>query len=904
MTASTRSSDTDNASNPEPDTTTETQAESQADNQSQDLPESQADGAEAPTDTKASPEDGQEDGPEDSSIGATNVSTDSNADHSDPPESDDPPEDLEGTGASSESSDGSSAEPAKKTRRSTTKKKPERKPKSETKPETKSETKPEAQAESKTATKATHADPISKRMLINYVPGEECRVAILEDYPKQSGVLGEYHAERPATANRVGNLYLAKVTNVESNLQAAFVDFGGGENAFLHTSDLHPRYFPSEDGETTEKIGKKTPRRERPPIQRCLKRGQKIIVQILKDGVGTKGPACTSYLSIPGRYLVMMPHMDNVGVSRKVDDEDMRKKMRKILDQLDLPEGFGFILRTAGFDKTKTELKRDLAYLQRLWKNIEKRQKQISRPALLYAESDLLVRALRDLLSKEIQEIVIDSEQGLARAANFLKVVAPRSGTTLKHYNLPQPMFHAYGLEDQVKLLHSREVPLPSGGRLVIDETEALVAIDVNSGKSRKAKDAETNAYQTNLEAVDEICRQMKLRELGGLVINDLIDMNQAKHRKAVEQRFKDCLKNDRANTTILPISEFGILELTRQRMRASATMTHFQELPAAYGRGWVRKADSVAAEAMRELRLILSYDKVKKAELIVPARVAGNLLSTRRKALTRLEIATEKHIDVRIGDSLGTDRFMIYAYDEVGNDVATDRLPKPKPPKSLPTWDVEHDESAFADDEKSMLEAIQEDEQSHPIEQLAADTDDEPADTSGKKKRRRRRKKKIDSDEATEGTATESTTNDEEAEPTGESAEDESRDEAGGKKKRRRRRRRRRGSGEDADAGGEAGTETGATEPADASQDEPAGDASKSETDDGAMTTKKKRRRRRRGGRSTSDAEAASATTAVEPKPAEAKGEQTPAKKKPRTLYAGSRRKLKPSEKAALGEE
>ncbi|MEO0632041.1 MAG: ribonuclease E/G, partial [Planctomycetota bacterium] len=303
-----------------------------------------------------------------------------------------------------------------------------------------------------------------KKMLISYQPGEECRIAILEN-----NKLEEYHAERPATANRVGNLYLGKVTNVESSIQAAFVDFGGAENAFLHTSDLHPRFFPGEDEDTSEKIGKKTPRRERPPIQKCLKKGQKIVVQIMKDGVGTKGPACTSYLSIPGRYLVMMPHMDKVGVSRKVEDDETRKKMRAILDQLEMPEGFGFILRTAGFDKTKTELKRDLSYLQRLWKSIEKRQKQTSKPTLLYAESDLLVRALRDLLDKDVDEIIIDNEHGLTRAANFLKVVAPRTAAKILNYNLKTPMFHAYGIEDQVRIMMSREVPLPSGGRLVID---------------------------------------------------------------------------------------------------------------------------------------------------------------------------------------------------------------------------------------------------------------------------------------------------------------------------------------------------------------------------------------------------------------------------------------------------
>lgn len=775
-----------------------------------------------------------------------------------------------------------------------------------------------------------------KKMLISYQPGEECRVAILEN-----NKLEEYHAERPATANRVGNLYLGKVTNVESSIQAAFVDFGGAENAFLHTSDLHPRFFPGEDEDTSEKIGKKTPRRERPPIQKCLKKGQKIVVQIMKDGVGTKGPACTSYLSIPGRYLVMMPHMDKVGVSRKVEDDETRKKMRAILDQLEMPEGFGFILRTAGFDKTKTELKRDLSYLQRLWKSIEKRQKQTSKPTLLYAESDLLVRALRDLLDKDVDEIIIDNEHGLTRAANFLKVVAPRTAAKILNYNLKTPMFHAYGIEDQVRIMMSREVPLPSGGRLVIDETEAVVAIDVNSGKSRKANDAETNAYQTNVEAVDEICRQMKLRELGGLVINDLIDMNQAKHRKAIEQQFKDRLKGDRAKTTVLPISPFGILELTRQRMRPSAMSQHFKELPPAYGRGYVRKAESVAGEALREVQLVLSHDKVKKVELIVPSRVAGELLSQRRREMTRLELHSDKHIDVRVGDSLGHDRFTIYAYDEMGNDVEVDRLPKPKPPKKLEPWLDSSDEQAWeeTDERSTMLEALEEKVEAHPIEQLEpaeVDEDENDEQPTKKKRRRRRRRRGKSSEEGTEGSEGASEGNgeasasnsddaeakpvaDEEADESSESSEDGDED-SGGKKKRRRRRRGGRGrkksdeSGEsdEADESGES------VEPKAEGRETEVSDSGESSDDDGAP--KKKRRRRRRSSSSETETSASDEgdaeskpvrkktsrrkAPAKDTEPAEAQTAEVKAAKKPRLLYAASRRKLKPSEKAALSDD
>lgn len=533
------------------------------------------------------------------------------------------------------------------------------------------------------------------QMLINYVPGEECRVAIVED-----GKLEELHIEKFSSASRVGNIYLAKVSNVEASIQAAFVDFGIPENGFLHVSDLHPRYFPGTDADDgVEKVGHKTPRRERPAMQDALKRGHEILVQVLKEGVGTKGPTLTSYLSIPGRFLVMMPFMDNVGVSRKVEDEDQRRKMREILDQLDLPEGFGFILRTAGMDRTKTELKRDLAYLMRLWKDMERRLAEGSgKTRLLYSESDLLVRALRDMLTSEVDEVIIDNEQALQRAARFLKIVAPRSSCKLLLHTEKTPLFYAFGIEPQISLMHAREVPLPSGGRLVIDQTEAMVCIDVNSGKSRDARDAEENAFQTNLEAVDEICRQLRLRDLGGIVANDLIDMRDAKHRKDVENRFKERLARDRAKTTIATISPFGILEMTRQRMRGSHETVHFADCPTCRGRGIIQKPDSVAADAIRELAAVLSHQKIRKVEMVVAPRVASELLSHKRQLLGRLEKLMERHVDVRVSETVPVDRVTIYAYDDEG-DVDLTRLPMPPRPKNL-------QEFSFAEDAPDIEDA------------------------------------------------------------------------------------------------------------------------------------------------------------------------------------------------------
>lgn len=535
-----------------------------------------------------------------------------------------------------------------------------------------------------------------KQMVINYVPGEECRVAIVD-----GGKLEEFHAERlDGPSNHVGNIYVGKVMNVEPAIQAAFVDFGLEQNGFLHISDVHPQYFPGADTDETERVGKKTPRRERPPIQDCFRRGDEVAVQVLKEGVGTKGPTVTSYLSIPGRFLVMMPQMDKVGVSRKVEDEDTRRKMREILDQLDLPDGFGFILRTAGMERTKTELKRDLAYLMRLWKDMEHRWQTGDKPRLLYSESDLLVRALRDLLTSDIDEIVVDNQSALNRCARFLKIVAPRNATRLIHYTGKSPIYHVTGVEPQIQIIHAREVPLSSGGRLVIDEAEALVAIDVNSGKSRDARDSETNAFQTNLEAVDEICRQLRLRDLGGVIVNDLIDMRSAKHRRDIEARFRENLKKDRARWTIAPISEFGILEMTRQRMRASHESQHFTDCPTCRGRGLVQRPDSVAGDAMRDLASLLDNQQVQRVEIVVHPRIAGELLSTKRKALSRIERTSGKHVDVRISEAIQVDRITFYAYDDRGADLDIEKLADRRiPEEEFVTYEITSDAQDAGDD-------------------------------------------------------------------------------------------------------------------------------------------------------------------------------------------------------------
>ncbi len=348
---------------------------------------------------------------------------------------------------------------------------------------------------------------------------------------------------------------------------------------------------------------------------------------------------------------------------------------------------------------------------------MEKRIDTVGAPCELYTESDLFVRTIRDILRPSIEAIVVDSDHAYERAEALLRVVAPRTGTQLVRYRSSNPIFHAYDIERQIDLIHEREVPLPSGGKLVIEQTEALVAIDVNSGRSRSARDSETNAYQTNCEAVDEICRQLRLRDLGGLVINDLIDMRMTRHKRQIEERFKEHLSRDRAKTTMLKISEFGIVELTRQRMRPSLRKAHFTGCPQCEGRGEIKSPESVGADATRQAKYLLQFDRVRRIEMVCSPRVASVMLSGKRRELVQLEEESGKTVDVRVSDTIAVDRVDFYAYDERNADIDVSRLPSPKRPSI---------KDLLADDKKFREQA----------ERAGA----EAPGTDGKKRRRRRK--------------------------------------------------------------------------------------------------------------------------------------------------------------------
>ena len=316
----------------------------------------------------------------------------------------------------------------------------------------------------------------------------------------------------------------------------------------------------------------------KPPIQEIFRRGDEVLVQVIKESIGTKGPTLSTYISIPGRYLVLMPGLNRVGVSRKIVDEGQRRKLREIMHELNPPKGLGFIVRTAGLERTKRELARDLAYLLRLWKVILRRIKKSKAPTPIYQESDMIIRTIRDIFNSEIDTIWIDEPSAFERAQDFLKVVMPRFVNRLKLYDEKVPLFHKYGIEDEIAKIQRRHVPLPEGGSIVIDQTEALVAIDVNSGNFRVEDDAERTAYEMNLRAAKEIARQLRLRDLGGVIVNDFIDMREERHRRGVERALREAIKRDRARTKVLRMSAFGLIEMTRQRIRPSLKRSIYED--------------------------------------------------------------------------------------------------------------------------------------------------------------------------------------------------------------------------------------------------------------------------------------------------------------------------------------
>ncbi len=537
---------------------------------------------------------------------------------------------------------------------------------------------------------------MKKEMLINVLQPEESRIAIVED-----GVLEELYVERNSLENYVGNIYKGRVVNIEPSIQAAFVDFGVGRNGFLHVSDVELQYYkhlldkddesldsedegddidPADGDDGRDVRRSRSPgrggrfnernARSKPPIQEIFKRGSEVLVQVIKGGIGSKGPTLSTYISIPGRYLVLMPGLQRVGVSRKIADEDARKRLKRILRDLSPPEGLGFIIRTAGVDQSQADLQRDLNYLLRLWKVIVSRIKKFPAPVDIYEESDMIIRTIRDIYSTEIDAIWIDEARAFERAREFMSIVLPRQVDCIKLYDGREPLFHQYDIEREITRIQSRHVPLKGGGSIVIDQTEALVAIDVNSGNFRMDDDAEENAYQVNLRAAEEISRQIRLRDLGGVIVNDFIDMREERHRRGVERALHNAVKRDRARTKIMRISPFGLIEMTRQRIRPSLRRSVYEDCPCCSGTGQVKTAESMAIDVMRLLMTHANREDVSRVTVDVHERVASFLNNRKRRDITNLEEVYHVSININAMTRVGPEHLQFHCTNETGNEV------------------------------------------------------------------------------------------------------------------------------------------------------------------------------------------------------------------------------------------
>jgi ribonuclease E len=421
--------------------------------------------------------------------------------------------------------------------------------------------------------------------------------------------------------------------------------------------------------------------RPKPLIQEIFKRGQEVLVQVIKEGLGTKGPTLSTYISIAGRYLVLMPGLNRIGVSRKIDDDQARRRLRDVMNELNPPKGLGFIIRTAGQDRDKKELQRDLMYLARLWKVVARRIRKQKGPCEVYQESDMVTRTIRDIFSSEIESIVVDEKNAYESAREFLDVVMPKFADRIKHWDSSEPMFFKHGIEQEIGRIQQRRVELPMGGSIVIDQTEALVAIDVNSGNFRADNNAEETAFKMNLQAAKEIARQLRLRDLGGVIVNDFIDMREERHRRAVERALHDAMRRDRARTKILHMSQFGIIEMTRQRIRPSLKRSVFHECAHCKGTGQVKTIESMSIEVMRLVQLAAHRDLISRVEVRVQDEVAHYLLNRKRAELARVEQAAGKQVLVRGMPGVAQEFLEFVCYDSNSHEVKFTPFEEPQRP-------------------------------------------------------------------------------------------------------------------------------------------------------------------------------------------------------------------------------
>ncbi len=497
-----------------------------------------------------------------------------------------------------------------------------------------------------------------KIMLINATDPEEIRVATLLD-----GVLSDFDIEFVHNEKIKGNIYKARIVRVDTSLQAAFVHYGGQKNGFLPIGEL-PRDLVSPDG-----------RRGR--IQDLLQRDQEILVQAVREELGPKGAMMTAQVSLPGRYLVLTPGNPLNGISRKIESREEREHFKRLIDELEIPKNFGVIVRTASLGVTKEDFQRDLEYLLDTWKEVQHRYKHRQGPGLVWQEDDVVTRTLRDSFTADVEEVHIDDLETYHSAQGFFRRTMPQHLGALRHYTGKKPVFSKYQTEEQIDRIYARKVNLPSGGAIVLDQTEALVAIDVNSGKTT-GDNQEDTAFKSNLEAAEEIARQLRLRDLAGLVVIDFIDMKRENHNRAVMERLVDCLKEDKARMEVGKINRFGVLVMTRQRLRPSIHHVTHEACPMCQGTGQVKSIEALALSVVRRIKAVLSREGVAEMRVKLAPAIAMTVLNQKRRDLAELEAQHEASLQI-LADPLVAYGEMQAEIERRDEDAAEKPVPRPE---------------------------------------------------------------------------------------------------------------------------------------------------------------------------------------------------------------------------------
>ena len=476
------------------------------------------------------------------------------------------------------------------------------------------------------------AQPVVK-LLINAEEPEECRLALLED-----GRLESIHVTTVGRIQTKNNIYKARVVAIEPNLQAAFIDYGTDKNGFLPFSEIHPEYYKQDLKPEIKKLVD-AQQWKKLSISDVMERGQELLVQVVKEEIGTKGANMTTYLSLPGRCVVLMPGSDSEGISRRISGEERRSQLRDVMNSLNIPEGIGWIVRTASVDITKTALSKDVRFLLKLWKEIKEKGQHLSGVGLLYQDYNCVMRFLREFFDPCIQEILVDDEDALEKVRDFIEMLpAKQRMVKVKLHRGARPIFNQYSVEDQIESIYQPRVSLPSGGSIVIDPTEALVAIDVNSGSTSKGKNFEETIFQANMEAATELARQLRLRDLGGLIVVDFIDMRSNKNIREVEKQVKTAMKRDKAKVDISRISRFGLMQISRQKMGSPIESGNYKICEHCRGKGTVRSVETQALFYFRRIHTGASRRQVTQINCRFPLDVAEYLLNNKRHEIIELE--------------------------------------------------------------------------------------------------------------------------------------------------------------------------------------------------------------------------------------------------------------------------